>query len=205
MGGFEMIKIAHMFQKLQPTKNTIVVDTTSKSGQWSELSPFLLGPCPLYGTYVSLNMENGWQYAKVYEQYTYVCKTSLPYGVEPSTNYWKWATTGWSDKVAHRFPMGKGEKPLFSLWDGNKLSYIDARKQIYVPLYARAVVEKSAYIELQKLLVEGKDLVLRDWDGYDHTGVTLSQVLNNPQRKMGHAFVLEMLLTQDEALAECGI
>jgi len=35
--------------------------------------------------------------------------------------------------------------------------------------------------------------------------MTLKDVLNNPKKKMGHAFVLMMLLTNDkeEALKEC--
>lgn len=42
----------------------------------------------------------------------------------------------------------------------------------------------------------------RTADGYDHDnlGMSLTEVLNNPQRKMGHAFVLKMLLTKDAAL-----
>jgi hypothetical protein len=35
--------------------------------------------------------------------------------------------------------MGRGAKPEYSLWDGERLDYIEARKRIYAPLYARAV------------------------------------------------------------------
>ena len=50
-------------------------------------------------------------------------------------------------------------------------------------------------------------LILRDFDGYDYVkqNMNLTQVLNNPTRKMGHAFVLAMLLTQDAALKQCAI
>lgn len=39
---------------------------------------------------------------------------------------------------------------------------------------------------------------------YSHTalGMSLTDVLNNSQRKMGHAFVLMMLLEQDVALTQ---
>ncbi len=42
----------------------------------------------------------------------------------------------------------------------------------------------------------GLDIYLRDWDGYDHlvNNLTISEVANNPKRKMGHAFVLWALL-----------
>jgi hypothetical protein len=35
--------------------------------------------------------------------------------------------------------------------------------------------------------------------------MSLSQVLNNPAKSMGHGFVLAMLLTDDAALRECEI
>jgi hypothetical protein len=57
----------------------------------------------------------------------------------PSAQYWDWAKEGWANQKAERFPMGRGAKPEFSLWDGERLGYIDARKRIYAPLYARAV------------------------------------------------------------------
>ena len=41
----------------------IVVDTTSRSSNWSRgLSPFIIGPVKLYGDYESVNFENLWQY-----------------------------------------------------------------------------------------------------------------------------------------------
>ena len=45
------------------------------------------------------------------------------------------------------------------------------------------------------MLIE-RDLYLWDFDGYNHKelGLTYDEVINNPDRKMGHAFVLGMLL-----------
>jgi len=50
-------------------------------------------------------------------------------------------------------------------------------------------------------------LILRDFDAYDHVMIrwSLTEVLNNPDRKMGHAFVLAMMLLADDALSECHI
>jgi len=36
--------------------------------------------------------------------------------------------------------------------------------------------------------------LLWDFDGYDYRHTTLYEVLNNPKKKMGHAFVLAALL-----------
>jgi hypothetical protein len=77
------------------------VNTTSRSTNWSvKLSPFFLGPIPLYdgnqncnmisltaaGT-TATNLENAWQFAKVHEKYADGNKN-------PSPEYFKWARSG---------------------------------------------------------------------------------------------------------------
>ena len=179
-----------------------VVDTTSKADDWRrDLSPFHLGPCDLYNGIVSQNMENAWQFAKVYSEDTDAQGN-------PTNSYWAWARLGWADATPHRYPKGKGAVPEYSLWDGQRLGYIDARKQIYAPLYAEAVQRTAGWQHLVSLYQNSQKLYLRDWDGWSMTkhGMTsLTDVLNNPRRKMGHAFVLAMLLTQDAALQQCAI
>jgi hypothetical protein len=56
--------------------------------------------------------------------------------------------------------QGRGAKPLYSLWDGEKLGYIDARKRIYAPLYASAVVHADAFLELERLYRTNKACML---------------------------------------------
>lgn len=175
----------------------IGIDTTSRSGQWSGLSPFNLGPCPVYGGYVSENFENLWQFAKVYA-------SQVDANGDPTEDYFGWALKGWRDAKPHRYPMGKRAKPLYSLWGAEKLGYIDARKRIYAPLYIAAVQQTQSYTDLLSLINSGENVTLRDYDGYDHQdkGMSLTDVLNNPKRKMGHAFVLKALLTHDPVLQE---
>lgn len=166
------------------------INTTSTSRNWSRgLSPFFLGPIPLYGNYVSCNMENAWQFAKVYRNH-------LDEFNEPSLDYWLWATDGWANPKPQRYPMGKGAIPEFSFWDGQRLTYVEARKRIYIPLYAHAVQQTDAYSQLREVS-QKQDIWLWDFDGYDYRelGMTLKEVVNCPFRKMGHAFVLLMLLT----------
>lgn len=170
--------------------DAIVINTTSHANVWTRsLSPFVLGPCDLYDGYKSLNMENGWQFSKCYEYY-------LQEDGSVGERYFKWAQDGWNDKRAHRYPMGKGVVPLFSYWDGEKLPYVEARKKIYVPLYAKAVQQTNAFERVKKMHEEGQNLYLWDFDGYDHKrlNLTFDQVINDPNRKMGHAFVIAMLL-----------
>lgn len=171
-------------------EGAVEINTTSRSDNWSKnLSPFFLGPVDLYGGFTSKNVENAWQFAKVYEYY-------LESDDSVGERYFKWAQDGWNDTRAHRYPMGKDAKPLYSYWNNQTLTYIEARKQIYIPLYSSAVKKTFAFEKLKKMHEEGQNLYLWDFDGYDHKalGLTFDQVINDPNRKMGHAFVLAMLL-----------
>ena len=80
-----------------------------------------------------------------------------------------------------------------------KLGYIDGRKHIYLPLYAKAVVKTEAFRRLVELRDSGKNLMLIDFGGYNpwhpHYGFTsYNDVIHCPLLKMGHGFVLAMLL-----------
>ncbi len=194
-----MITVISLFEK-QIDPAGVYINTTSKSPiQWTtELSPFHLGPCDLYGKYISKNMENGWQFSKVYDCH-------IDEDGDPTDDYFKWAEKGWNDTFAHRYPMNKGAIPQYSYWNGNKYGYIDARKNIYAPLYAKAVVKTKAYSKLKELVDSGKPVYLLDYDAYKHRelNMSLTDVLNYPKKKMGHAFVLMILLTNDVALQQC--
>lgn len=197
------VKVISLFEK-ETDPNGIYVNTTSRAEtDWqTDLSPFYLGPCQLYGDYVAVRMENAWQYSKVYPEHAH---DGLPL-----QSYFDWAKEGWRNPKPVRYPMGKGKKPLFSWWNGQKFPYVEARKKIYIPLYARAVIKTKGF---QVLLDTYNDicslkqgtLYLKDYDAYRHEekGLTLTDVVNNPNKKCGHAFVLMMLLTQDPVLKEC--
>jgi len=115
-----------------------------------------------------------------------------------------WARRDFSSKVEIRFPAGKENvrKCLYAWWkvDGEfqKLGYIAARKAIYIPLYARAVVKTEAYRRLVELRDAGKNLMLIDFDGYNihhpRYNFTYNDAIHCWPLKMGHGFVLAMLL-----------
>lgn len=171
-------------------KDPNAINTTSRSKNWSQgLSPFYLGPIKLYKDYESKNFENAWQFAKVYKQH-------VDANQDPTEEYFKWAKEGWESDRAFRYPMGKGKAPLYSYWDGEHLSYVEARKQIYVPLYAEAVQKTSAFQQLKQIYSALGEVTLWDFDGYDHRAakMTYEEVVNDPKRKCGHAFVLAMML-----------
>jgi hypothetical protein len=162
-----------------------VCDVTTHGGFFRRLSPMVLGPVPLYAGMWSRTMENAWQYAKVYPQHRY-------------DGYWPWARVGWDNPRGVRYPMGKGAKPLHSLWAGTEMDYIAARRQIYIPLYAQAVRmhQLPLFLGLRDLARQHGGLVITDFDAYDHhaMGWSWEQVITCETRKMGHGFVLAMML-----------
>jgi len=166
----------------------VEIDTTSSSGLYRNLSPFVLGPIDLPGIHTE-NFENLWQFSKVYKEHLFL-------GDLMDAEWFAWRDKGWADRRAHRYPMGRGRKPEFSLWYGQRLGYIEARKTIYAPIYAQFVRPTASYKRLEKLYQADETIILRDYDAYDHIkeGMTLMDVLNNPDRKCGHAFILAMML-----------
>jgi len=183
-----MIKIIGPRDQMEPG----TVNTTSHSrGGWSrELSPFTLGPIHLYGSHTSQLFENAWQFAKLYPEYA-------DKNGQPTNEYWTWAKNGWNSRTPFRYPVGKGRKPLCSLWNGRSLGYIQARKQIYIPLYQDAVKQTTAYRKLEHLYHDQGYLTLFDFDGYDHhqLGMSFRDVINCQTKICGHAFVLAIMLT----------
>lgn len=180
----------HVLFKFSPNPyGGVEIDTTSSSGKWRDLSPFVLGPIDLPDIH-SENFENLWQFSKVYYP-EHVDRDNNPNHV-----WLEWQQRGFADKRAHRYPKGKGRKPLYSMWYGEKLGYIEARRNIYAPIYAQFVRATKSYHELEELYQSGATIVLHDYDAYDHLklGMSLEQVLDNPERKCGHAFVLAMML-----------
>lgn len=167
-----------------------IINTTSRSDNWSRgLSPFFAGPIDLYGGYTSHNLENAWQYSKCFEYY-------LQEDNSVGERYFTWAKEGWNSIRANRYPMGKEAKPLFSYWDGEKLSYVEARKKIYIPLYAKAVQKTFAFKKLKEMYDPEKELYLVDFDAHNLTPGTFDywDLWNNPNIKVGHAYVIAMLL-----------
>ena len=158
-----------------------------------------------YDALVSQTFERAWQCSKVFAGFADSSGNPLPEWFA-----WRdrmWADASNDDHMAIRFPAGKenanAKKTLYSYWkvDGEfkRLGYIDARKHIYLPLYAKAVVKTEAYRRLVELRDSGKNLMLIDFDGYNpwhpHYGFTsYNDVIHCPLLKMGHGFVLAMLL-----------
>lgn len=176
-----------------------IIDTTSrnKDPRWRELSPFHLGPVDCYevsganGARVMLrarNVENAWQYSKVYPGHVI--------GDVMLSTWFEWRNAGFAKDRADRYPMGKGAVPSFSYWNGERLGYVEARRRIYIPLYSKAVRATHAFAELERIYQAEGHLTLWDFDGYLHRelGMSYEDVIGCTTKKMGHAFVLAMML-----------
>lgn len=173
-----------------PPESSQAINVTSGSTTlWARgLSPFFLGPCSLYDGRTAKNVENAWQYSKVYAQFIGPDNEILP-------SYLEWAQKGWAKNYADRYPMGKGAIPEFVFWEGDRLGYIEARKRVYLPLYAQSVVKTDSFARLQEIVSKGEPVTLIDFDVHAAGTQNLYQALQNPHKKFGHGFVLYGLLT----------
>jgi len=164
------------------------------------LSPFLMGPVtvvPGKKALEALRMENGYQFTKLYQLHA-------TRDGAPMEDHARWLLDGIYDDKPHRFPMGRGKKPLGAVWRNRIIGYVEARLRIYIPTYVEAICRDSdafaAYVQLRELHARtsaaGQELALYDYDGYDHVKkqTTLASVAANDKKKMGHAFVLAALL-----------
>lgn len=172
-------------------KDAIIIDITSNSktdGKW--LSPFFLGPTKLYDGYIAKNIENAYQFSKIYSEYVDIDNN-------PTSSYWDWAQQGWTNPKPIKYPLGAWVKHLYHYWNGCKLSDLEARKEIFVPLYTNAVKHTKAFEKLKNLYQRTKkDIILLDYEGYDHRllNLTLIDVLNHKDYHIGQGFVLCMML-----------
>jgi hypothetical protein len=172
-------------------EGVISMDVTSRSSNWGRLfSPFNLGPVKLYDEHWAYNIENGYQFSKVYPDFSTVY--DLPAG-----HYWEWATKGWHTTKPIKYPLGVWSKHLYHWWDGKKLTNLEAQNQIFLPLYKSAVTKTSAFLRLKEMYETSKeDIYLIDFEGYNHRYLekTWDQVVSDPDRPVGQGFALCMLL-----------
>ena len=134
-------------------------------------------------------MENAWQYSKVFKPF-------VGTDGKPTAEYFKWAQLGWSSCKAKRHPMGNGTKSIFHWWDGQRLDKVEVVKERNFQ-FLKSIWEEDIKPDAESTLY------LMDYDAYEYGTMSLSEVLNNPAKSMGHGFVLAMLLTNDAALQEC--
>lgn len=193
-----MIKIVgprdcDMYRPDDPT----FVNCTSHSKDWGRgLSPFINGPCKLYEgapCEYAKNAENAWQYSKLFAG---VFPGHVGPDGNPTAEFFRWAKIGYLTERANRYPVGKGKKPIYAYWAGEKLGYVESRKKIYIPVYGNAVRKTEAFQKLLDVYRKYGDITLWDFDSHNLQPGTFDywDLWNNPNIKVGHAYVLAMLL-----------
>lgn len=163
----------------------VVVDVTSRVLRDKEfikthptfhkdISPFFLGPVTSSDGLTAHIFEHFWQASKVFP-----CHIGVSGNIKEE--YWAWRKEWFdkekvTDKTASRRPHSllgyKDNDCLFSVFYKNgvweHLSYVDARKKMYIPEYAKLIVKTESFKWLKKLYEEGKKIALVDFDGYNY-------------------------------------
>lgn len=160
-----------------------LVDVTSSSeSEWSKLSPFYPHggiPVPNSDGYFATCVEAIWQGLKIF--------SSTDIDISLFSN----ATMRNLKRTVRKFGLPLGHR--YGVGSNKILSYIDARKLIYIPSYnwmlsnkAKSLVDKLANIASQR------DVVLLDYD-------TNSDV-NNPSKPLSHASLIKTYIENNYTL-----
>lgn len=167
----------------------------TKSTPYGCLSPYCLNvtfPEDKNQTFTTC-IENAWQFSKIYSvvpsstqrrsRYDSTIIWSHPSEVHVMDNnsdnngiqdkYWLWRWKGFSTREPVRYPVGfeHRHKCLYSLWFDpscgyyKKYNYIEARKNIYLPLYLQSVTTHPKFKELKQRLNQGQNLLILEVDG----------------------------------------
>lgn len=209
-----------------------IIVMTSGYGKYAALSPYNLTDDE------GCIMENIWQFSKVYET---VPKSTQRYSRYDSKVIWSHPTEihvdkdgnlteeyiAWREKGFHnpypvRYPVGYNNrhKCICSLKTiySPQLDYIEARKEIYLPVYVELVKKEPLFDELKSMLDKGINLLIVEVDGphqeslpyyikkyhveddfiENHTmlanSTNLDIMLNDPKHPFGHGYCLAMAL-----------
>ena len=175
----------------------VEINVTSQSEDWGRaLSPFLLGPViTINGP--AKNVENAWQYSKIYEKHWDAEEN------KPRPEYWTWRNEGFNNWRGERYPFGKdNQKYVVGTWIGKEnepgklIDYIKAKETLYIPTYQQALRNSRFYGTFIKFIADAyhtdTNLVFRDFDVFNHyeKNMTLEQILHSPDHKYGHGFIL---------------
>ena len=126
---------------------------------------------------------------------------------EIQSEYYKWREKIFKCPKPINYPNGyaRRSKVAFSLvidQDGTekRLSYIEARKEIYVKEYCRLIRKLPEYNQLIQFLKQGKHLIICEVDVLENETITIEKLenqVNNRNIKFRHGFCLAWALLED--------
>lgn len=142
-----------------------------------ELSPFFIGPVVSSDGVKAEIFEIFWQCGKVYP-----CHDN---GGKPNDDYFKWRNGFYAEKKCTKDLMRHTCKSLgyehkdtkyFAYFDKDKndyvpLNYVDARKKVYFPEYAKLVYNTESFKYLKSLIDGNKKIALVDFDACNYNEI----------------------------------
>jgi hypothetical protein len=217
--------------------NFIPILCLTKSSVYGSLGPYVLKDDD------GCIMENIWQFSKLYRNipesiqkysaydktiiWSHPAETHVDEKDQPNALYWKWREKGMHNPHAVRYPVGYHHRhacigSLVKNVDDRYvlLDYVNARKQIYLPVYVTLVKKQPQYKELRELLRQGKNLLIIEVDGPHQesleyyrdkynvandfienstilaTKENLDIMLNDTKHAFGHGYCLAIALQQ---------
>lgn len=157
----------------------IVIDLTSRNPNKKfsrQVSPFFVGPVTGTDGASADSLEVFWQVGKVFPHHDNNGKPSSDYFAYRNDMYGK--KQGEIPKPImrhpyHEFGYQADDMLYWPLWNKEKgeyecLSYLEGRKRVYVPEYAKLVADSAALKWMKSLLDEGKKIALLDFDGFNY-------------------------------------
>ena len=165
--------------KLYP--NALIIDVTSNAkDEYQQLSPFYpIGNIPVPGMpkEEALCVEGIWQGLKVFESFDW-------------DKYYFTISTKNIKRTVRKFGRIKGH-----YYKGELLSYVDARKQIYLPAYKTVLENKRKYlVDKLRSLAEKQILVLLDY--------TTNASILDPRKPLSHAAVIKAAILENYKILE---
>lgn len=166
------------------------IDVSSRGPYAQLLSPFCLRPQPTLDGVQFQNVENLWQFSKVYP-----CHVDRDQNV--TEQWFDWREQGATLPQAQRFPLGRGKKPLYSLamdtkGDWYELDYMQARQWIYIPAFTHSL-DQTTVSQLFAEKLTDHPVAIYDYDSYnlDAHGLTVEEAIQNISRPLSHAVLLK--------------
>ena len=178
---FRPLKLSNPFYTTQcpDIEDRIVINLTSRNPDKEfarQVSPFYVGPLTGPDGATAANLEVFWQIGKVFGHHDnhgqpneeYFAYREKMYGAKP----------GEIPKPVMRHPYKEfGYTPDDMLYwayynpdkkEYKRLSYLEARKKVYVPEYAKLVANSDAMKYTKDLVDQGKKIALLDFDGFNY-------------------------------------
>jgi len=97
----------------------------------------------------------------------------LPDGRYLTPEYFHWRHRGTTNHYPVRYPVGRNYRSrcIGSIKDedlgksNRLLTYIEARKEIYLPIYVQLVRQQAKFVKLKEMLARGENLLIIEVDG----------------------------------------